>query len=109
MGAPIFLAEQGRVQISPAAQHQPPAVRPGLRGPAGDRDAAGRLHGLDIALHPPGLAGELDQGTVHASSGAPASRIFTRAAMSSTAPWMPVTLELRVRSYRRISPQSCPV
>ena len=74
-----------------------------------------------IPRRPPLGPGDLDAYFLHCvsfrlrgggdQSSAPSCipRMRTRAAISSTAPSMPVILEFRVRSYRRISPQLCPV
>ena len=113
VGAPVLLAEPGRVQVPSPAQHQPQAAGVGLRGVAGDRSPAGPLHRPDVVIHPPLRPGDLDGGrhgrASHWFSWSRFSHRRTSVAMSSTAPSTPVTLELRVRSYWRISPQLCPV
>ena len=117
------LAEQGAVQISPACQQQAITTQVGLGGVTGGRTGPQLPEGLDVWRKMLGRTGNLNpRGLIHRQGGSflPrrlytscmaswAVRAWTRAMMRSTAPSMPVVLELRVRSYRRISPQLWPV
>ena len=118
MGTVVLLSKQSRVQISPAAQHQRVTARVWAGTDSRHRDGSNTLYRSDIALQPICLSGELNSDgaafslvglQTHSASSAWAVRRRTMAAIRSTAPSIPVTLELRVRSYRRISPQMWPV
>ena len=114
IGTPVLLSKQDRIHISPAAQHQ--SIAAGIRYGTNPRhrNRSRSLYRADIAFQSARLAGNLDLWDVvsslvflrtHSAISAWAVRRRTSAAMRSTAPSMPVTLELMVRSYRRISPQ----
>ena len=99
IGALIFLAEERAFQIASAAQNEPVAAEIGRGAVARAGGGAQAFQGLLIAAGLPLGAGELDgerHGGAHSVS--TAARAFTRVEMSSTAPSMPVVLELRVRS-----------
>lgn len=114
IGTPVLLSKQDRVHIASAAQHQ--SIAAGIRYGTSPRyrNRSYSLYCADIAFQSARLAGNLDLWDVvsslvflrtHSAISAWAVRRRTSAAMRSTAPSMPVTLELMVRSYRRISPQ----
>ena len=114
IGTPILLSKQDRVHIASAAQHQ--GFTTGVRAGTDPRhrNRSRSLYRADIAFQSARLAGNLNLGDMvsslvfprtHSAISAWAVRRRTSAAMRSTAPSMPVTLELMVRSYRRISPQ----
>ena len=120
-GATVLCAVPRWGQIASAAQQQSAAGQVRLGAEARHRKAARPTDCRLIPLHPSPRPGNLDAYSLHSASfswrggeyqpAAPSCspRMRTRAAISSTAPSMPVTLESRVRSYRRISPQLCPV
>lgn len=114
IGTPVLLSKQDRIHISPATQHQ--SIAAGIRYGTNprNRNRSRSLYRADIAFQSARLAGNLDLWDMlfslvvlktHSAISAWAVRRRTSAAMRSTAPSMPVTLELMVRSYRRISPQ----
>ena len=112
LGPAIFLKEQGGVQIAAAAQNQAGTGQIRLGGVGRPGHAALGADRGTVVVRCSLLTGELDiQGrSFHQTFAASwALRARTRAAISSAAPSMPVTLELRVRSYRRILPQVWPV
>ena len=120
-GTPVRRAVPRGGQIAPTAQQQSAAGQVRTGAEAHHRLAARPADRCLIPRRPPLGPGDLDAYFLHCvsfrlrgggdQSSAPSCipRMRTRAAISSTAPSMPVILEFRVRSYRRISPQLCPV
>ena len=107
LGAPVLLAVQLRVRVPAAAQQQTVARSVRGRAVTGKGNAARTADGVDVTVDLSGRPGQLDAGPHFLSSASILA--WTMAAISSTAPSTPITEELMVRSYRRISPQVWPV